>query len=456
MTDRNGTFRGYRGILREITAEYQLSETIAYQATYDSLTGLINRNEFDKRLQESVRRSQRHGTRSALCYLDLDQFKIVNDTVGHLVGDQLLAEVARLLKQCIRPSDDLGRLGGDEFGLILKDTSIEDGSQICERLIQNVRHYRFTWQDRQFNVGITIGMVPILPTTLNPIEVLSRADLACYRSKDLGRGRIYVADANDAELEMRQSQMARIANISQVLEENRFFLVQQPIQALRGTEEQPHAEILLRLYDEEGHVISPGQFIPIAERYGLISLIDRWVVETVVENYNTFFGETHMLVSVNLSGTSLSDDRFIDFVESLIRQAHIDPHYICFEITETVAISHLAQAKVFIRAMKELGVKFALDDFGSGVSSFGYLRSLPVDYLKIDGGLVRNIVHERCDRAIVDLVNQVAHMMNMRTIAEFVEDDKTIEQLKQLNVDYAQGYAIGKITKLEEGLTRHS
>lgn len=456
MTDHSGAFSGYRGILREITAEYQLSETIAYQATYDSLTGLINRNEFDKRLQESVMRSQRHSARSVLCYLDLDQFKIVNDTVGHLAGDQLLAEVAHLLKQCIRPSDSLGRLGGDEFGLILEDTAIEDGRQICERLIQKVRNYRFTWQDRQLNVGISIGMVPILPTTLNPIEVLSRADLACYRAKDLGRGRIYVADVNDAELEMRQSQMARVANLSQALEENRFFLVQQPIQSLYGPEEHPHAEILLRLYDEEGQVISPGTFIPVAERYGLISLIDRWVVETVVKNYNTFFGETNMLVSINLSGASLSDDRFIDFVESLMRQSHIDPHYICFEITETAAISHLEQAKVFIRAMKDLGVKFALDDFGSGVSSFGYLRSLPVDYLKIDGGLVRNIVHERCDRTIVDLVNQVAHMMNMRTIAEFVENDQILEQLQRLNIDYAQGYAIGKITKLEEVLTRLS
>ncbi|MEM7792407.1 MAG: EAL domain-containing protein, partial [Verrucomicrobiota bacterium] len=231
---------------------------------------------------------------------------------------------------------------------------------------------------------------------------------------------------------------------------------QQPIQSLQGKDEQPHVEILLRLYDEEGQVISPGQFIPVAERYGLISLIDRWVVETVVKNYTTFFGNQNTLVSINLSGASLSDDRFIDFIESLIRQSRIDPHYICFEITETAAISHLDQAKVFIRVMKEMGVKFALDDFGSGVSSFGYLRSLPVDYLKIDGGLVRNIVHESCDRAIVDLVNQVAHMMNMCTIAEFVEDDKTIEQLKRLDVDYAQGYAIGKIMKLEEDLIGRS
>ncbi len=449
MANRRGIFTGYRGILREMTAEYQLTETIAYQATYDSLTGLINRNEFDTRLKEAVVRSRKHSSQSVLCYLDLDQFKIVNDTAGHLVGDQLLAELAHLLQQSVRQADSLGRLGGDEFGLILEGCSVEAGSNICEALIQKIQNYRFKWQERQFNVGVSVGMVPILPSTRNPIELLSRADLACYKAKDLGRGRIYVADANDAELDLRQSQMARIANISQAIEENRFFLVQQPIQSLFAFNQRPHAEILLRLNDESGEIISPGQFIPVAERYGLISMIDRWVLETVVKNYDRLFGEPGTLVSVNLSGASLSDDRFIDFAQSLISQSHIDPYCICFEITETAAISHLDQAKRFIRSMKELGVRFALDDFGSGVSSFGYLRSLPVDYIKIDGGLVRNIVNERCDRTIVDLINQVSHMLGMRTIAEFVEDPETLKQLRLLEVDYAQGYAIGKPTKLE-------
>jgi len=291
-------------------------------------------------------------------------------------------------------------------------------------------------------------MVPILPETSNPVELLSRADLACYKAKDLGRGRIYVANAHDAELDLRQSQMARMANISQAIEENRFFLVQQPIQPLFDSHHGPHVEILLRLKDENGEVISPGQFIPMAERYGFIGLIDRWVLETVMKNYDRFFKESNTLVSLNLSGASLSDARFIDFAQGLIGQSHIDPSCICFEITETAAISHLEQAQTFIRAMKEIGIWFALDDFGSGLSSFGYLRSLPVDYFKIDGGLVRNITRERCDRTIVDLVNQVAHMMGVQTIAEFVEDVETIEQLRLLEVDYAQGYGIGKPTGL--------
>ncbi|MEO0540947.1 MAG: EAL domain-containing protein [Cyanobacteria bacterium P01_A01_bin.105] len=442
-------FSGYRGILREITAEYQLSATIAYQATYDSLTGLINRNEFDTRLKASVVRSRKRKIQSLLCYLDLDQFKLVNDTAGHLVGDQLLAELAQLLKQSVRVTDCLGRLGGDEFGLILEGCSIEDGRQVCQTLIEKIHDYRFQWQKRQFNVGVSVGIVPILPETLNPIELLSRADLACYRAKDLGRGRIYVADANDTELDLCQSEMSRIANISQAIEENRFFLVQQPIQSLSEQHQQPHAEILLRLNDENGEVISPGQFIPVAERYGLISLIDRWVVETVVKNYDSLFSDPTTLVSINLSGASLSDERFIDFAQSLISQCPLDPHCLCFEITETAAISHLEQAKAFIWAMKEIGVRFALDDFGSGVSSFGYLRTLPVDYIKIDGKLVRNITKERSDRTIVDLVNQVAHMLGMQTIAEFVEDAATLQQLRQLDVDYAQGYAIGRPAKLD-------
>lgn len=449
--DKQQQFLGYRGVQREITKEYNLAETLAYQATYDSLTGLINRNEFDTCLRAAVARAQQYGTASVLCYLDLDQFKIVNDTAGHLVGDQLLSELAHLLKQSVRPDDHLGRLGGDEFGLIIENCSVEHGQRICQTLIDKVLNYRFKWQDRQFNVGVSIGMVPINRAQTTATELLSRADLACYKAKDLGRGRSYVADGNDLELAMRQTQMARIANISQALEENRFFLMQQPIQSLTQLGGTPHVEILLRLIDEHGKVISPGHFIPIAERYGMIALIDRWVVETVIKQYDRLFPQAKPLVSINLSGASLSDNRFIEFVLKLIHQSTLDPHRLCFEITETAAISHLEQVKIFIKELKTIGVKFALDDFGSGVSSFGYLRSLPVDFLKIDGSLVRHIVDERCDRTIVDLVHQVAHMMGMRTIAEFVEDTDILTQLKKMKIDYAQGYAVGEPEPLTFG-----
>ena len=442
--DQHQNFTGYRGIQHEVTDEYNLVQNLSYQTAHDSLTGLINRNEFNTRLQNTVIRARQFGNNSVLCYLDLDQFKIVNDTAGHLVGDQLLSDIADLLKQSIRSDDHLGRLGGDEFGLIIENCSLDKGKQVCQRLIDKVHEYRFNWQGRQFDVGVSIGMVPITPENAVTTELLSRADLACYKAKDLGRGRICISTCNDFELETRQTQMSRIANISQAIEENRLFLMQQPIQAISQPGNYAHIEILLRMKDEEGHMISPGQFIPIAERYGMIELVDRWVVERVVSQYNRLFPQSKPIVSINLSGASLSDDRFLEFVLRLIRKSNLTPECLCFEITETAAISHLEQVQTFIKELKAIGVKFALDDFGSGLSSFGYLRNLPVDYLKIDGGLVRHINDEEYDRSIVEMINQVAHMMQMHTIAEFVEDDAILNHLKILGVDYAQGYWIGK------------
>ena len=436
-------FQGYRGIQREITEEYQLTQTITYQATYDYLTGLINRKEFDRRLQQAVEKADQQGKSAFLAYLDLDQFKIVNDTAGHLVGDRLLTELAQMMVQDLRTSDSLGRLGGDEFGLLLEDCSLEEGQQICQRLVERVNSYRFTWQRRHFKVGVSIGLVPILEGMSNPAMLLSRADLACYKAKDLGRGRVYIARQDDTELEQRQTQLSHIASISQSIEENRFYLIQQPIVALNG-ESHKHVEILLRLTDEQGDTVSPGQFIPVAERYGMIGLVDRWVTETVLTNYHRYYPDLDTMVSINLSGSSLSDEQFTQFVVNLLEKSVIPAHQLCFEITETAAISQLDQAVTFINVLKRLGVSFALDDFGSGVSSFGYLQKLPVDYLKIDGTLIKNITTQHYERKIVDLVNQIASMMGMKTIAEFVETDAIITQLQALNVDYAQGYGIGK------------
>ena len=448
LFDQDQNFLGYRGVQREITEEHNLAQNLAYQATHDPLTGLINRNKFDTCLQSVVMNTRQYGTTSILCYLDLDQFKIVNDTAGHLAGDQLLSELAHLLNQSVRSCDHLGRLGGDEFGLIIENCSVEEGKRICQRLIDRVHNYRFNWQGRQFNVGVSIGMVPISSKQAVTTELLSRADLACYKAKDLGRGRTYIATCDDLELETRQTQMSRVANISQAIEEDRLFLVQQPIQSITQHNKYPHVEILLRMTDEQGKVISPGQFIPIAERYGMIGLIDRWVVEKVITQYEQLFPQSPTMVSINLSGSSLSDNRFLDFVLRLIHESTVPPEHLCFEITETAAISYLEQAQIFIKKLKAIGVKFALDDFGSGVASFGYLKSLPVDYLKIDGSLVRNILEERCDHTIVDLINQVAHMMGMLTVAEFVEDEDTLKQLEIMGVDYAQGYGIGRPTPI--------
>ena len=441
--DANKRFQGYRGLQREITEAYNLTQTIAYQATYDPLTGLINRNEFDTRLRQAVQRARDRGVPSVLGYLDLDQFKLVNDTAGHLVGDQLLAELAQRLHQSVRSSDSLARLGGDEFGLLLEGCSPEQGERLSQTLVDKVKNYRFTWQGRQFQVGVSIGLVPILGDAANILKLLSRADLACYRAKDLGRGRIYLADQNNTELAQQHLELMHIANIPQAIEENRFYLVEQPIVSLLG-DAYEHVEILLRLNDEYGNVVPPNLFIPMAERYGMIGLIDRWVVKTVLSDYHSYYPKADTMVAINLSGSSLSDERFTTFVVELLGQSMMPAEKLCFEITETTTISQLDQALKFITTLKKLGVRFAIDDFGSGVSSFGYLRQLPVDYLKIDGDLIRNIEEEEYISTIVDMVNQVAGMMGMKTIAEFVENDVILDRLRTLNISYGQGYGIGK------------
>lgn len=454
----SGEFIGYRGIKREITEEFQLAENLAYQATYDTLTGLVNRQTFDQTLQQTVYRVQNKGLQAVLCYLDLDQFKIVNDTAGHLVGDRLLAEIAQVLQQSIRASDILGRLGGDEFGLILEGCSITQAQAICQTLTQKVRDYRFCWAKRQFRVGVSIGLVPIETEGCDAVDMLSHADLACYRAKDLGRGRAYVAEPGDMTLASQKTQMGHLANLTQALEENRFFLMQQPIVSLSHPSKAPHFEVLLRLLDENGSTISPGLFIPEAERYGLITQIDWWVLQTSLKALSQLNLPSNSLISINLSGASLSNANFLQDVIRLIRETaeekafsqFFSPQCICFEITETAAIAHLDRVKVFIHDLKALGVRFALDDFGSGVSSFGYLRELPVDFLKIDGSLVKNMHHNATDRAIVALINDLAHMMSIQTIAEFVENDGIRQCLSDIGIDYGQGYGIGRPTPLEE------
>ncbi|KAI9135691.1 EAL domain-containing protein [Acaryochloris sp. CCMEE 5410] len=444
IVDDAQLFQGYRGIQRDITEEYFLTKKIAYQAAYDSLTNLLNRSEFDSRLQESVNLAKEDDTQYVLCYLDLDQFKLVNDTAGHIVGDQLLTDLAHLLKQALRPDDVLGRLGGDEFGLLMQDCTLEEAQAFCEKLVTQVQNFRFQWRDSQFRVGVSVGIVAFTDASYSAEELLSRADLACYKAKDAGRGRVYVANQNDRELDHFQLQMAHIADIPQAIEEDRLFLVKQPIQSIRQpTSLHRHYEILLRLRDGKNNIIGPGLFIPAAERYGVIALIDNWVLENTLNQYYQCGLEDEM-VSINLSGASINDDRATAKVIALITQSSVPPSNICIEITETATIAQLDQALRFIEPLKEIGVKFALDDFGSGVSSLSYLKSLPVDYLKIDGSLIKNIAVVESDREIIYLINELAHKRGMKTIAEFVENEQILEQLRIIGVDYAQGYGIGK------------
>jgi diguanylate cyclase (GGDEF)-like protein/PAS domain S-box-containing protein len=445
LFDAQHNFLGYRGVKQEITAEQNLYQKIAYQAAYDDLTGLLNRREFNQKLEYSVQKAQKYNTESVLCYLDLDRFKIVNDTAGHLVGDRLLSELAQLLKGMIRKEDTLGRLGGDEFGLLLEGCSITEAQLVCEQLIRAINNYRLQWKTVEFDVGVSVGMVGIGNNAADAPELLSRADLACYQAKNLGRGRVYIVENNDQQLDLQQTQMSHVANVSQAIKENRFYLVKQLIKPMTDHHEQrDHYELLLRLKDREGNLITPEEFIPVAERYGVITIVDRWVLEAALKSYPQYFAAKNDLVSINLSGASINDERFTTFALDLIKQSKVPGDCLCFEITETAAIAQMNHAQKFMLTMKELGVKFALDDFGSGLSSFSYLKNLPIDYLKIDGSLVKAIPNEEYDRAIVTSINEVAHLMGIKTIAEFVETDQILEHIAQISIDYAQGYITGK------------
>jgi diguanylate cyclase (GGDEF)-like protein/PAS domain S-box-containing protein len=445
LFDQNNKFQGYRGVKQEITAEQNLYQKIAYQATYDDLTGLLNRREFNEKLKNSVQKAQKYLTESVLCYLDLDRFKIVNDTAGHLVGDRLLSELAQLLQRLIRKEDTLGRLGGDEFGLLLEGCSLSEAEQVSQQLINAINNYRLKWQNVEFDVGVSIGMVEISAHSQDADELLSRADLACYQAKNLGRGRAYIADDNHQKLDFQQTQMGDLANVSQAIKENRFYLVKQLIKPMvdDGMQRQ-HYELLLRLKDRSGNLITPEEFLPVAERYGVITILDRWVLEATLDSYAQYFAAQQALVSINLSAASINDERFTDFALNLIQKSQVSGDCLCFEITETVAIDHISHTQKFITTMKDLGVKFALDDFGSGVASFGYLKSLSVDYLKIDGSLVKAMLNEDYDRAIVNSINEVAHLMGIKTIAEFVENEQILKRLREISIDYAQGYITGE------------
>lgn len=441
--NNKGMYKGYRGIVKEITQEHQLSEDLAYQATYDSLTKLINRNSFNIHLEHVVNAHSNTNQQSFLCFLDLDRFKVVNDTAGHLVGDTLLAKIAKIIQNNISSKDTLARLGGDEFGLILTNQSQKMAQEVCENIIDQVCDYQFVWNKRHFNVGLSIGMVPV-NDQFTATELLSRADLSCYKAKDAGRSRVFIADSNNSDLYKEELQMGYIANISQVIEKNQFYLVKQVIKPLSTLNTKEHVEVLIRYKDSSGNQISPALFIPAAEKYGVIGLIDEWVVKNVFEQYDTYFPNGNTLVSINLSGMTLSNDLLRNKIKQLVLSSPINTDNICFEITETAAISQLSEVLSFIIEMKALGIKFALDDFGSGAASFVYLKNLPVDFLKIDGSLIKNIVEEKTGRAIVESIHTIAKVMNMKTIAEFVENQEIEDILNDIGIDYVQGYHIAR------------
>jgi len=455
IRDSDDTSIGIVLVFRDVTAERKLTQQLSHQATHDTLTGLVNRHEFERRLSH-VLSSASAFMPHALLYLDLDQFKVVNDTCGHTAGDDLLRQISAILRTKLRTRDTLARLGGDEFGVLLEHCSIVEAKRIANSLRELLQGFRFGWQDKSFTIGASIGLVPLMQPGETLTSVFSAADSACYAAKDKGRNRVHLYQPDDSMLAQRDGEMRWMPRIQQALADGRFRLYYQPIVPFYpGPSDAMHGEILLRMIDETGRIVPPGAFIPAAERYGLMLSLDRWVIKTCLEALSAS-GELESDVSfaMNISGQSLGAVEFLDFVTEQIDATGVAPNKLCFEITETSAVSELAHALRFIDTLKGLGCCFALDDFGTGLSSFSYLKSLAVDYLKIDGGFVRGLATDDIDEAMVEAVNRIGHIMGLKTIAEWVENQPILEKLRHIGVDYAQGYALGKPRPFEVHLAR--
>ena len=444
VTDEGGRFVGYRGVCRDATEAVELERKMSHDATHDALTGLLNRREFNDRLGNAFENNRRYGTPSQVCFMDLDQFKFVNDTAGHVAGDAMLSGIANLLAGCVRNRDTLARLGGDEFGLILENCPLRKAIEICDEMVEKVRDYRFVWDGQAFSAGISIGIVNVGDAASTHIELLSRADVACYAAKDGGRNRVAVYDPSGTG-DAHHGEMLRAVELSQALEQQRLYLEAQPIVPLHSEAGPIHFELLVRLRADDGSLIYPGAFIPAAERYGRMSMLDRWVVQAVLtEGLATFAAIPRAVLSINLSGQSFADRSFLEFLTAEIRNSAIDPGRVCFEITETTAISNLDAAASSIARIRDLGCEFALDDFGSGACSFTYLKKLPVDLVKVDGSFVRDVCSDPVDHAMVSSITAIASVMGIRSVGEMVENSETLKMLQSIGVDYAQGYGVAR------------
>jgi diguanylate cyclase (GGDEF)-like protein/PAS domain S-box-containing protein len=458
IRDAGANITGVVLVFHDVTELRGLAKKMSYQATHDSLTGLLNRREFESRLSRAIDITRKKSVDHALCYLDLDNFKVVNDTCGHTAGDELLKQLTIKLRMELREADTFARLGGDEFGILLEGCSIESARETAETIRRVVENFRFVWDNTFFRIGVSIGLVPISDNSGTLTDILSAADSACYVAKEQGRNRIHIYEPDDEAVAERHGQMQWVHRIQNVLEQNRFRLFFQPIAKLNRSPCEPittHGEVLLRMLDENNKLVGPGSFIPAAERYLLMPAIDRWVVTNTFRMLTLDKKRVEEHVStccINLSGQSLSDERFMDFLVNEIRESGVTPRILCFEITETAVIANLSNASRFISTLREMGCRFALDDFGVGLSSFGYLKSLAVDYLKLDGCFVQNMVADNIDLAMVEAINQIGHTMDIKTIAEFVEDQETLEAVRAIGVDYAQGYIISKPVPIEIGL----
>jgi diguanylate cyclase (GGDEF)-like protein/PAS domain S-box-containing protein len=450
--DRSGRVVGGVLIFRDVSTARAYAQRISWEASHDVLTGLVNRREFESLVDNSVTSARNTGKHHVVCYMDLDQFKVVNDTCGHTAGDDLLKNLVGVLQSRIRDSDTLARLGGDEFGLLLEGCSLDHAQLITADLLAAVGDFRFAWETRVFTLSVSIGLAHVSGDSSSGAEVLSMADTACYWAKEQGRNRVCIYRTGDSDMAIRRREMGWIARINSALAEDRFTLYHQsylPLSTAAGS--RKHLEVLLRMIDEEGSLIQPGSFLPAAERYNLMPSIDRWVIGTVFGRYHELVaqhGGEQLTCAINLSGTSLNAEGFLDFVRQQALAHALPPQSICFEITETAAVNNLRNAAAFIQECKAMGILFALDDFGTGTSSFAYLKNLKVDYLKIDGGFVQNLGRDAIDKAMTEAINRIGHVMGIKTVAEYAENDSIIQELKAMGVDFAQGHGVSKATPL--------
>lgn len=435
----------YVVIYEDITDSKQLAERLSYQATHDDLTGLINRVEFENRLTEMVADARHRDSEHALCFLDLDQFKVINDTCGHIAGDELLQQLGKLLSASTRKSDTLARLGGDEFAILIPDCEAQQAVQIAEKFRELIEAFQFIWESQVFTIGVSIGVTVIDRASVNRTEVLKQADTACYAAKNAGRNRVYLYEHQDSRLAEQEGEFKWVNEIREALLEDRLELEVQPIINTRSNQLDAF-EVLVRLRGRQGELFPPGAFLPSAERYNLSEKIDKWVIDNVFDWLETHQKNLRFLktMAINLSGASLGHTDMLAYITSKFATAGFSPSLIKFEITETAAIGNLRNANAFIKALSEIGCQFSLDDFGSGLSSFGYLKNLPVQSIKIDGMFVRDMVNDPLDYEMVKSINDIGHVMGLETIAEFVENEEVWAKLKSIGVDYGQGYYLGK------------
>jgi len=446
-----GEVTGAVVLLHDVTELRGLHRQMSYQATHDALTGLVNRREFERRLEEAAETARRGEATHMLCYLDLDRFKIVNDTSGHLAGDSMLRDVAKLLRDQVRDSDTVARLGGDEFGMLLVGCPLDKARQIADDVCRVVAAFRFNWHDRVFNIGVSVGLVEIGREAGTVEQLLAAADTACYVAKKEGAGRVSVYSARDEALARGSGEIEWLQKLQGAIKEERFALYYQPIVAAYGSDtEGPSMEVLLRMLDEQGREIAPGEFVQAAERFRLMASVDRWVVQTTLRalSRNSFQLARDRSVAINISGQTLGDPQFLEFVVECLDSTGVSPGQVCFEIAESAVIANLEHARRFVGVLHGMGCKFTIDDFGSGVGSFSSLKNLELDYLKLDGSFMRNLAGDSVSQTMVTAMIKLARTLNFKIIAEQVEDSAALDAARKMGVDYIQGFVIARPAKL--------